>query len=362
MGVRCINSEGDRPIYKIIQWATGNVGTASLRSILVTPDYQLVGAYVYSPDKSGRDVGELCGLGPVGVLTTSDPDAVLALEADCVVFNALGDTRDPAESEDAICRLLASGKNVVSTAVSSHIHPKRMAPEVRARIEAACRQGGVSFHSSGINPGFAFDVLPIQLSAVCDRIDHIHCVELVDMAHYSSRQIVHDAIGMGQRPDRPGAASLARQYRDHPYYVCALLIEEAFGITFDNVVVSLDKAVTDRPVQCPWGVVEPGTVAAQRMRLEGLLRGKVLCTWDVIWRVSNDVAPDWPSGDSSWEVNIAGEPDMHCRLDLKAAQNRTVSLVTSMHAANQIRAVVAAEPGIVTRLDLPLTAGGRFAA
>ena len=142
-------------MYRIIQWATGNVGKASLRAIIETPDFELAGLYVYSADKAGQDAGDIVGLGKTGVLASNDMEAMLAIDADCVVFNGLGDTKDPAESEETICRILASGKNVVSTAVSRHVHMDAMPKESREKLETACRQGGVSFFSSGINPGFS---------------------------------------------------------------------------------------------------------------------------------------------------------------------------------------------------------------
>jgi hypothetical protein len=350
-------------MYKIIQWATGAVGMASLKSILATPEYELVGCFVYSPDKAGVDVGELCGMEKIGVRTTSNPEEIYALEADCVAFNALGDTRGPdgaKASEEFIVRLLESGKNVVSTAITSHIHPRATKPETRARLEAACRKGGVSYHSNGINPGYAFDMLPIALTHMSDRIDHIHCVELVDMSRSHSRQIVHEGVGMGQPPEKEVMSSLAMSSKDHPYFVSAHVMEDAWGFEFDDVGVSFDKAVTDVAITCPWGVAEPGTVAALRMRMDAYVKGKVRATWDLVWRVSNDVAPDWPRGDSSWEVNITGDPSMRCRIDTESTEHRAVSLVTAMTATNAIRAVINASPGVKTRLDLPMFAGGRF--
>jgi hypothetical protein len=350
-------------MYKIIQWATGAVGMASLKSVLATPDYELVGCFVYSADKSGRDVGELCGMDKLGVITASDPDEIYAMEADCVVFNALGDTRGPAgvdAAEEAICRLLASGKNVVSTAVTSHIHPKAMRPEIRARIEEACRKGGTSYHSNGINPGYTFDMLPIAVSNMSDRIDHIHCVELVDMSRSHSTAIVHEGVGMGYPPDKATMSSLAIESKQHPYFVSAYIIEDAFGIQFEDVKVTFDKVPTPVRIECPWGVAEPGTTAALRMRLEAFIAGKPRATWDLIWRISNDVAPDWPIGDSSWEVNIDGDPSMRCRFDMDSDQHRAVSLLTSMTAVSAIRPIIKADPGIKTRLDLPMFAGGHF--
>src|SRR4029077_12790138 len=83
-------------VYRVIQWGTGNVGTHALRAIIERTDMELVGLRVYSPDKVGKDAGEVVGASPTGVLATDDVDAILALDADCVNYNALGTTlEDP---------------------------------------------------------------------------------------------------------------------------------------------------------------------------------------------------------------------------------------------------------------------------
>jgi 2,4-diaminopentanoate dehydrogenase len=349
-------------MYRIIQWATGNVGKASLRSIIARPDLELVGLYAYSADKAGTDAGEIVGMDKVGVAASNDADAVLALDADCVVFNGLGDTRDPTGSEDMICRILASGKNVVSTAVSRHIHMAAMDPRSRERLEAACAKGNSSFFSSGINPGFSAEGLPIAICAVADRIDHLHSIELVDMAHYSSGQIVHEAIGMGQPADFRTPLENDGPVEENAYYTSALLIQDAFGVTFDEVVRSTEKALAREAIECPWGVVEKGTIAGLRMRIQGRIGGAARFTSDMVWKVTDDVPEDWPTGDSSWLIRVEGDPEINCRFDIESKTGRTVSHVTAMAALNRIGDVIASAPGIRTRLDFPLSAGGYFSA
>src|SRR5678816_3225012 len=75
--------------HRVIQWATGNVGRAAVQGIVSHPQLELVGAWVHSPEKAGRDVGELCGIGPLGVRATNDVDALLAIPADCVLYSPL---------------------------------------------------------------------------------------------------------------------------------------------------------------------------------------------------------------------------------------------------------------------------------
>jgi hypothetical protein len=133
--------------YRVVQWATGNIGTKALRGVIEHPDLDLAGVWVHSADKAGRDAGELCGLGPTGVAATNDIDEIVGLGADCVLYMPrLCDV-------DEVCRLLASGANVVTTRGEFH-HPGSMDPAMRARVEAACAEGGTSIHSTGSSPGF----------------------------------------------------------------------------------------------------------------------------------------------------------------------------------------------------------------
>ena len=112
--------------YRVIQWSTGNVGTAALRCIIRHPELELVGVWVHSAGKAGRDAGELCGLGPTGVRATIDVDEILALGADCVLYMPAG------TDVDVLDRLLASGTNVVTTRGDFH-RPASMDPLPRIR-------------------------------------------------------------------------------------------------------------------------------------------------------------------------------------------------------------------------------------
>ena len=152
-------------MIRVIQWATGSVGRHAVRAVHAHPDLELVAAYVYSADKAGRDVGDICDVGPIGVTARGDRDAILDLDADCVLYMPQGEM-NPTGALDDICALLASGTNVVSTAVTAFIYPRSCGPEVVDRLEAACAQGRTSFHGTGIEPGWAAEVLPLTMSGL----------------------------------------------------------------------------------------------------------------------------------------------------------------------------------------------------
>src|SRR5690242_12844459 len=178
---------------RVVQWTTGNVGQRSVRAVVDNPDLELVGCYAWSADKVGRDVGELCGIEPVGVSATNDVDALLALEPDCVVYNPMW--RDV----DELVRILEAGVNVVSTAafITGHTLGRD-----RDRIAAACEQGGASMFGTGISPGFV-ELLAVVAAGACDRIDKVAVFEEADTTHYNSPD-TEKAAGFGHPIDHPG--------------------------------------------------------------------------------------------------------------------------------------------------------------
>src|SRR5947209_7261245 len=148
--------------YRVVQWSTGHVGIHALSGIIRHPDLDLVGVWVHSTDKGGQDAGDLCGLPPTGVIATNDAAEVLSLDADCVCYTATADLR-PWEAVDDIAKILASGANVVSSSLVQLRHPETADKAMVERLEAACHEGNTSCYFSGIDPGFANDLIPIAL-------------------------------------------------------------------------------------------------------------------------------------------------------------------------------------------------------
>ena len=232
----------------------------------------------------------------------------------------------------------------------------------RDRLEAACHEGGVSFHSTGINPGFGFDILPVTLSSIAGRIDKIHVTELVDMSGYTSEAIVHGFIGMGLPPEVDAPIDLEKQVFGTSYHASMQIIADALRVELEDIRLERLKVATECDLELPWGRVAAGTTAARRIRHEGVVDGAVRIVFDVVWRVSNQVAPDWPVGDARYELAIEGNPSLHCGFDIDVESGRHISLVTALHAVNAIPYVCEAPPGVQTFLELPLMGGGYFPA
>ncbi|WP_007506757.1 dihydrodipicolinate reductase [Pseudofrankia saprophytica] len=344
-------------MLRVVQWATGAVGRHAIRAVRDHPDLELAGAFVYSDAKAGRDVGEIAGLDPIGVTATNDPDEIVALDADCVLYMAQGEM-NPAGALDDICRLLAAGKNVVSTAVTSLIYPASLEPAVAARLEEACAAGGTSFHATGIEPGWASEVLPLTMSALFARIDTLVVQELLDYSSYDSPGMMFDIMGFGRAPDAPVPLAdpvLAGSVFRAPL----LLVADGLGATIDDFLYDRQVAVADSGFDIKAGRVEAGTVSAQRFSATAVIGGRRALTVEHITRVGQGQAPDWPTG-RGWKVTVEGSPSMV--LEAKIAihgedENDQGCLGTAMHAVHAVAPVCAAVPGIRTFLDLPMIKG-----
>jgi 2,4-diaminopentanoate dehydrogenase len=344
-------------MLRVVQWATGAVGRHAVAAVAAHPDLELAGALVYAEDKAGRDVGELCGIGPVGVRATRDREEILALDADCVLYMPQGEM-NPEGALDDICALLAAGKNVISTAVTALIYPASAGPGVAERLEKACSEGRSSFHATGIEPGWAAEVLPLAMSGLFRRVDTLLVQELLDYSSYDSALMLFDIMGFG-RPPGAGAPADDPALLGSAFHAPLMLVADALGAAIDHFDYGRQVALAAEGFDISAGHISAGTVAAQRFSATAVIGGRGALTVEHITRLSEDAAPDWPRG-RGWKVAVEGRPSMV--LEAKIAvhgedENDQGCLGTAMHAVHAVVPVCAAPPGIRTFLDLPTIIG-----
>ncbi|AXQ28563.1 dihydrodipicolinate reductase [Solimonas sp. K1W22B-7] len=334
--------------YRVVQWATGNIGTRSLRSVIEHPAMSLAGLYVHSEAKQGRDAGTFCGLGPVGVKATRSIDDILALDADCVLYMQQGCNFDD------VCRILASGKNIVTTRTEFN-NPASLAPELRQRVEAACAQGGASIHSTGASPGFVTEALPLVLTSLLRRLDGFRISEFANLAPRNSPELLFQVMGFGQAPDPRRDAGRAHHIRE-AFAPSLQLVAEALGLGFDAVEAHGEVALARRRTEIAAGVLEAGTVAAQRATVTGLYKGEKLMSFDANWYCGTDIDADWDLRSDGWRIEMAGDVPMavDIRFPVSVEQWPLVSPgLTAHRAVNAVPCVCEAAPGIRTTVDLP---------
>jgi hypothetical protein len=186
---------------RVVEWSTGTVGKHAVAGILARPELELVGVWVSSEEKHGRDVGEICGGDPIGVTATMHKDELIALRPDCVLHTAMTDA-DPFAALGLFEELLGAGINVVSSGPVFLQHPQGTIPDdMIASLQQAAERGGASLHVNGIDPGWANDVLPLALTSLSQRIDQVRCYEIADYSTYYQPFVNQTLYGFGKPMD-----------------------------------------------------------------------------------------------------------------------------------------------------------------
>jgi 2,4-diaminopentanoate dehydrogenase len=345
---------------RTVVWSTGGVGANAIDAIRRRPDLELVGVWVHSEAKIGKDAGELAGGDPIGVAATNDADALIALEPDCAVYAASGPERDAGAVPDYL-RLLQAGINVVSTTSTSLIYPPvYYSPEWRDQLEDAARSGNASFYVSGIFPGFASDQLALLLVTQSKTISCVTVTEVALNDHYPVADVMMNGMGFGHPLDfepmlkTPGFIEMAWKSPIH-------LIAAGLGVHVSGIRGALERRLTDRDIEVAFGTIRAGTCGAVRTRAAGVVNGREAIVVEHIIRMARHVAPDWPSSDfdATYRVDIEGEPDIHCAMTMGDAEGRgagrAAMAATAMRVVNAIPYVVDAPAGLLSSLDMPNT-------
>ena len=335
------------PRHRVVQWATGNIGARALRAVIEHPRLDLAGVHVHSAAKAGRDAGELCGLGPAGVAATRDIGAIEALGADCVLY--MPRACDIGE----VCRLLESGANIVTTRGEFH-HPGSLDPADRARVERACERGGTSIHSTGSSPGFVSEALPLVLASIQRRLDGLTIDEYADLSRRDSPGLLFDVMGFGRPPAVFGEERLARGRTS--FGPSLRLVAEALGMPLDSVEAGGEVATAPRRTEIAAGVLEAGTVAAQRLTVSGMRGGRPVLRFRAVWYCTADLDPAWDVRPTGWHVAVDGDAPLDIDLRFPVPLERMAEMspaYTANRAVNAVPALCAAAPGIRTTTDLP---------
>lgn len=343
--------------YKVVQWGTGAIGTWSLRQIIDHPELQLVGVWVSGPAKDGKDAGDLCDRPRTGIKATSSKAAILALDADIVIHNAIAvsSTEGALPFDEDIIELLRSGKDVITSV--SYFSPMMDGPERMAKIEAACREGGSTLYGGGVDPGFACDRLAALLSGSVQHVKQIRLIESQDVSRHPSFTLLSE-VGFGKRPedrrfDSPGVQ----------YYAGRLLpgavakLSNLLGIQLDGIQPREELVLAKHDMEVAMGSIKAGTIIGALAEFSGMKDGKAVITHQWVTYMGQEGMPaHWlmaPPRDGEAppylvRVEIEGRPSL--RTDLVYSDEEDVtsfSFPTAAVCINAIPDVIAAPPGFL---------------
>jgi len=336
---------------RVVQWTTGHVGRDAVRGILRHPELELVGCYAWSAEKEGRDVGELSGIGDVGVRATRDVERLIALRPDCVCYTP--SKLDP----DEVVRLLEAGINVAS---SYFVNGRTLGSETRGRIEAAARKGGASVFGAGIFPGFANFVAALMANVSRD-FKKIRFLESTDLTMYDAIAN-YTNLGWSFDPD-PKWYEINRQVLGQ-YAECVDVMAEMLGVPIREVAFEYEPAITPAERTINGFRMPQGSLAGQKCLWKGMVGERSVIELEVVWNAGKGLEPEWPVH-HGYTMEVEGNPNVHTRVKFSPSREQMQSgrmadlanPLTAMPVVNAIPAVCRAAPGIRTYADLPLITG-----
>lgn len=332
---------------RVVQWTTGKTGSAAVQGMADHPVLDLVGCYAFSPDKVGRDVGELCGIGRLGITATDDVEALLALDPDCVCYMAYRPNFDHLE------RILESGANVVSTMYM--MAGTGYGEAATHRLRDACLRGGSSLYASGIYPGHA-PMVALAASAMCSRIERLSVLESLDVHEYANEQMFR-AQGFDLEPGDPAARraceSSCGSFKDQ-----IPVLARALGVDIDEVGFRVEFATANQDTDFGFMTLGKGRIAGFKGTVSGNRRGRSLIECSFVWKLGEDMTPNWPVT-HGYVIEIDGVPGVRVRLEPQG-EHFDGAVTTAMPVVNAIPAVCAAPAGIVNLTGLPLVRGAHL--
>lgn len=341
-------------MYRVVQWATGGVGRAAIEAVLRHPELELVGCYVHSEGKSGKDVGEILGIDPIGVTASHDVDRILALDADAVIYAPL------LPNPDEVARIVGSGKNVVTPV--GWFYPG----ERDAGLAKACLDAGVTLHGIGINPGGTTELHPLVFSAMTSAVTYVRAEEFSDIRTYNAPDVLRHVMGFGGTPEQARKSPMLGLLSGG-FVQSVRMCLDTLGFADAEIRTAQEIAVATAPIESPLGTVEPGQVAAQRFQWDAVIGDRVVVRIAVNWLMGQEnLEPAWEFGPAGerYEIEVQGDPDTFVVVHgwqpatVAAGLIRNPGIVaTANHCVNSIPYVCRADPGIVTCLDLPVVAG-----
>ncbi|HEX4529517.1 MAG TPA: dihydrodipicolinate reductase [Acidimicrobiia bacterium] len=349
--------------YRVVVWGTGNAGRPAIRAVAAHADLELAGVVVSNPAKVGRDAGELAYLAPLGVAATDDTSVAFADDVDAVVYTATADTRPDAAFADLIA-CLEAGANVVSTSFYPLLHPASApAPMVEA-VERASAAGDTSVFVSGIDPGWALDILPILVSGVSAGIEEIRVQEIFNYALYDAPDVVRDVIGFG-RPMESTPLMLLDVALQMVWAPMVRILAEALAVELDGVTTHVERRPLERTIDVPgMGTFEAGTQGAFRFEVQGVIDGRPRLVVEHVTRIDDDCASEWPTSTAPGgihRVRISGHPNLDVTIHGTEPGEPGAAGGGNATAANRIvnaiPAVCDAPAGPLSVLDLPPITG-----
>lgn len=326
---------------RVVQYGLGPIGRACAAALIEksrTGLVELVGAIDIHPELSGRDVGEVLGLEETtGMAVSDDARQLLRDVRPDVVIHTTSSFLERVYDQIALC--LDAGASVVSS-TEELFYPIERHPEMAASLDELAREREVAVVGTGVNPGFAMDILALTASAVCASINRLEMSRVVDAS--LRREPLQRKVGAGISPDDFEIRRRAGTIGHVGLRESASFVARGLGWQIEHYDETIEPVIATSPTKTSYLNVAPGQVAGIHQHLIGFVGGAAVLELDLKMYVGAEDAHD--------AVRIEGEPPV----DLVVRGGIFGDTATVAALINAVPLVANAEPGLRLASDLPL--------
>ncbi len=325
---------------RVIQFGLGAMGSYMAKIILEKKNLELVGAIIRSDEDNGKDVGKLIGLNKkTGIKASNNPEEVFKkAKADIMLHAAVSYVPQVWEQ---IKPAVVSGINVVTIAEEMG-YPFVKYPSLSREMDKTAKKHNVSILGSGINPGFAMDLMPLIISGICREVKSVRVTRVIDFSPFGPSIQKNIGIGMNAKEFKNKLKS-----KKLPLHIglpeSTYMLASGLQWKIDKLMEKREPVLAKHSIKVPgYMTVQKGKVAGFNHRCFGFYRGKKLIVLEELGRVD-------PHEKYENIITIEGKPKLIEIINVPPG-----NITTTSHAVNLIPQVVNARPGLLSMLDLPV--------
>jgi hypothetical protein len=323
---------------RVIQFGLGPIGQACVKVLLQKPGLELVGGIDIDPQKAGKDIGEVCGLSKsLGMVVRGDAGAALADWRPQVVVHTTFSFLD--RIEDQLATVIRAGAHVVSSS-EELFYPYQRNPGFGQRIDTLAKQHGVAIIGTGVNPGFAMDILPLCLSGVCTEVKKIIATRVVDTSQ--RRLPLQKKTGAGLSRQEFEERLAAGRFGHIGLRESALAVMDTLGWPVDEIEESIRPVIAETEMTTEYLTVKPQQVAGLHQIMRVKSKGRERLVLDLEISVGAKEPHD--------SVEIIGNPPFCMRIE-GGIGGGTATIGALI---NTIPKIINAPPGLRTMMELPV--------
>ncbi len=314
----------------------GPLGQRMVRFAIERGCFNIVGAVDPDPEKVGKELGELCGIEPPGIIVCSDLDDVIkSTSAEVALVTTVSSI---VSLESQIIELAKAKLHIVSTC-EELFSPWNTHPEVSKRIDEMCRNNGVVCLGTGVNPGYLMDFLPSVLTGVCQNVKRVEVWRVQDA---SVRRIsFQQKIGVGLTLEEFEAKKNTNTLRHVGLTESVDFIANRLGWKLDRHVETIEPIIADKDICTGYKPISKGMICGVHQVGKGLVGEREVIVLNFRAAVGESEPYDL--------VEIDGEP----KIQSKIAGGVNGDIATCAIILNAVRSVLEAIPGLKTMGDIP---------